>query len=120
MVRDRRIAVADALTLLGYTETKTAAATTEPRPIQRRVRRAKTQNVITVERHFEIVRVGQEVGVRAAARRLGLPSETVANHMRYAGISPISPSRVREVETWRKRRNLYLDTPIMISEGVVR
>lgn len=102
--------------LLQIPQRKTTAVTTPPRPRQRRTRETTTQNVITVERHFEIVRVAQELGIRAAARRLGYPPETVANQMRYAGLIPIPASRVHEIETWRQRRNLYLDRPLQIRE----
>lgn len=123
LVQQGRLGIDDALRLLDIQPTITKfgpLATTDPKPktATPQKRRNKKMSVISVERHFEIVRLAQQVGRVKAARRLGIPVETVAGHLRYAGLAPVGDSKIPEIQKWRKRRNLYLDTPIMRKNSV--
>lgn len=121
LVQQGRLGIDDALRLLDVQPepTKFGPQPEPRRPYRPRRRTTKTQNVITTEQHFEIVRLIKEIGVRGTARRLGLPPETIANHGRYAGIIPVrSEIRAQEIQRWRERRNLYLDQPVQVSQAL--
>jgi len=112
-----RLTVEETMALLGSGPAP-AAIQTQPIEQIKKHRNKPTQNHYTVEDHRKMIETYREYGchLTRTARRLNIPRGTLLNHLRYAGIHPITTKYdLERVADWRLRRGMYLDLPLELT-----
>jgi len=111
LLRDRRISVEEALTLLGHQTNGATPASSQPQRPRRR-RRVDATRRFTIEDHYRMVETYLKNGrkLTVTADELGIKAATIQNHLQYAGVHDcFTQDDVNRVMNWRRRRGLYLD-----------